>query len=186
MSVEKIQIADKTVLPPRLVGEVFHLTTKESYEKIKECGAILNNQSGHFTVNCSSGKSFGRLLGYVCLFDLRTDAEIIEHTLDNYYFLGPRWLSKRGRKYITWDLAYLFLDPQYYRQLIPNSRVHDYYRKTGEYHLAVPKSEVWVENSIPLSWIKKVLLVKMREPVPERNSLAGMANRLDPLNNGKR
>ena len=175
MKIEKLQIDNKEHLLSRLKGRVFHLTTQSSYAQIQESGEICNNKSGRYAIYTGSQNSYGRLLGCVCLFDLRGgNSEIIQNTLACYYFLGPRWFSKHGRKYITWDLAYLFLDSKYYNRLIPNSIVHDYYRQTGQYLQAVPKSEVWIENSIPLSWIENVLLVKVKEPVPERNTMMGM------------
>lgn len=175
MIIERLHVDKKNSLLDRLMGRVFHLTTLATYEKILRSKEIYNNQSGRYPINTGSQNSYGRLNGCVCLFDLRNDnSEIIQNTLNCYYFLGPSWFSKHGRKYITWDLAYLFLDPQYYDQLIPSSQVHDYYQKTGRYLQAIPKSEVWIEDKIPLSWIENTLLVKIKEPAPDRNTLAGM------------
>ncbi len=179
MKVEKLQIDKRDALLNRLVGRVFHLTTLSSYREIHKSGAIYNNKSECYPIYTGSQNSYGRLLGCVCLFDLQeNNTQIIQNTLDCYYFLGPSWFSKHGRKYITWDIAYLFLNPKYYNQLIPNSRLHDHYRQTEQYLQAVPKSEVWIENSIPLLWIESVLLVKIKEPVPDqkyssRNALLG-------------
>ena len=159
----------------RLLGHVFHLTTRASYEKIQIDEKISNNQSGCYPINTGSQGSYGRLNRCVCLFDLRNQtSEMIQNTLNCYDFLGPSWFSKHGRKYITWDLAYLFLDSQYYSRLIPSSRIHDHYRETGLYLQAIPKSEVWIENEIPLSWIERVLLVTIKKPAPDKNTLSGM------------
>lgn len=154
---------------------MFHLTTLEAYGEIERAGEISNNQAGAFRINTGSQNSYGRLHSYVCLFDLRDDdPDILQRTLDCYDFLGPSWFSKHGRKYISWALAYLFLDPQYYDQIIPNSRVHDHCRETGEYLQAIPTSEVWVKTKVPLSWVEKTLLVRVREPAPDRNTFEGM------------
>lgn len=175
MQIERLQIDKRELLLDRLMGRVFHLTTRASYGEIKRAGEISNNQSGRYSINVGSQKSYGRLRGCVCLFDLRNNnSEVLQNTLNCYYFLGPSWFSKHGRKYITWDLAYLFLDQQYYNQLIPSSRVYDTYLETGQYLQAIPKSEVWLENRIPLSWIEQALLVKIQERVPDRNTPAGM------------
>ena len=175
MKIEKLQIDDREHLLSRLTGRVFHVTTRLSYAKIQESEKICNNKSGCYPIYTGSQNSYGRLLGCVCLFDLRgNNSEIIQQALDCYYFLGPTWFSKHGRKHITWDLAYLFLDSKYYNRLIPNSIVHEHYRQTGKCLQAVPKSEVWIENSIPLSWIENVLLVKIKEPTPSRSTIAGM------------
>ena len=37
---------------------------------------------------------------------------------------------------------------------------------------AIPNSEVWIEDKIPLDWIEKALLVKIKKPVPDRNTPA--------------
>jgi hypothetical protein len=168
MKIERLKIDKRELLMDRLVGRVFHLTTRAAYEEMQQIGNILNNQSECYPINTSSQNSYGRLHGCVCLFDLRNDnSEIIQNTLNCYYFLGPQWFSKQDGNYITWDLAYLFLASQYYNQLIPNSRVHDHYRETGQYLQAIPKSEVWIENMIPLTWIESALLVKINEPSPD-------------------
>ena len=174
MKIERWQIDKREFLLDRLVGRIFHLTARAAYVEIRRARIIRNNRLGCFPINPGSQNSYATVNGCVSLFDLRNDNyEIIQNTLNCYYFIGPEWFAKHGRKYITWDLAYLFLDEQYYNQLIPNSRVHDYYRETGQYLQAIPKSEVWIKNEIPLSWIAIVLLVKIKEPAPDRNTLTG-------------
>jgi hypothetical protein len=175
MKIENLKSDNRGDVLDRLRGQVFHLTTLEAYRDIKLAGEISNNQAEAFRINTGSNSSYGRLHGYVCLFDLRhNDPDIIQRTLDCYYFLGPSWFSKHSRKYISWDLAYLILDPKYYDQIIPNSRVHDHCRKTGEYLQAIPTSEVWVETKVPLSWIEKAMIVRVREFAPDRYPFAGM------------
>lgn len=175
MKIERLTTDKRNSFLTRLIGHVFHLTTREAYEKILKSGKISNNQSGCYPINTGSLKSYGRLNKCVCLFDLRNDnTEIIQNTLNCYYFLGPSWFSKHGWKYTTWDLAYLFLSPEYYSQLIPSTRVRDHYKETGNYLQAIPKSEVWIENEIPLFWITSALLVKIKEPAPDKNTFSGM------------
>lgn len=167
MKIERLNIDKRDFLLDRLLGRVFHLTSQTAFREIQLTGYISNNRSGCFPINTGSNNSYGRLHGCVCLFDLRNDnSEIIQNTLNCYDFLGPSWFSKYGRKYITWDLVYVFLDPQYYNRLIPNSQADDHYRETGQYLQAIPKSEAWIENRIPLSWIGSTLLVKMKVPAP--------------------
>jgi len=175
MKIDKLKITNREHLLNRLTGRVFHLTTRTSFAKIQENGAICNNKSGCYTIYTGSQNSYGRLLGCVCLFDLRgNNLEIIQNTLDCYYFLGPTWFSRHGRKYITWDLVYLFLDSKYHNRLIPNSMAYNHYMQTGQYLHAVSKLELWIENGIPLSWIENILLIKIKEPAPARNTIAGM------------
>ncbi|TAK09462.1 hypothetical protein EPO44_01260 [bacterium] len=175
MNIETLSYTDRECLLDRLRGGVFHLTTRDAYEAIQKAGEISNNKSARFPLNTSSQNSLGRLLGCVCLFDLRNDTpEVIQNTLECYYFLGPTWFARHEDDCIVWDLAYLFLSPEYYDLIIPNSEVHDYYKKTGKYLHAIPASEVWVKDKIPLSWIEKVFLVTIREPAPDRTTPAGM------------
>jgi hypothetical protein len=97
----------------------------------------------------------------------------MQNTLERYYFLGPTWFSRHGRKYIHWDLAYLFLHAHYYDRLVPSSRVDEHDRQTAQYLQAIPHAEAWIENKIPLEWIERALLVKIREPAPDRNTPSG-------------
>jgi hypothetical protein len=101
MKIENLKTDNRGVVLDSLRGQVFHLTTLESYRDIKLAGEISNNQAGTFRINTGSLSSYGRLHSYVCLFDLRhDDPDIIQKSLDCYYFLGPSWFSKHGRKYI--------------------------------------------------------------------------------------
>lgn len=175
MKIEKLITDDRSLILERLKGQVFHLTTINAYDEIKISGEISNNQTGTFPINTGSQHSYGRLHGCVCLFDLRhNDPEIIEKTLNCYYFLGPTWFSKHGRKYNSWDLAYLMLDQRHYDKIIPNSRVHDHYHDTGDYLQAIPTSEVWINTKVPLTWINKILFARIREPIPDRNTIEGI------------
>jgi hypothetical protein len=175
MKTEKLITDDRGIVLDRLRGQVFHLTTLEAYRQIELAGEISNNKEGTFPINTGSKSSYGRLNSCVCLFDIRhNDPDAIKKTLESHYnFLGPPWFSKHGRKYISWNLAYLILDQKYYDQIIPNSQVHDHCRETGEYLQAIPESEVWVNTKVPLSWIEKALLVTIRELAPDRNTFAG-------------
>jgi hypothetical protein len=90
MIFEKTKIEDRKVLLDCLENQVFHVTTRAAFDGIQQTGEIKNNKSGTLPINTSSTASYGRLQGYVCLFDLRNKSEeVIRHTLECYYFLGP-------------------------------------------------------------------------------------------------
>ena len=75
MEVVKIELKEnRQEVLSFLKGEVFHLTTRNAYQSIFKGGLLLNNKDGQFKINSSSKKSFGRLCGYVCFFDLRIDS----------------------------------------------------------------------------------------------------------------
>ena len=174
IKIERLYLTDRKDLLSYLQGQVFHLTTRTSYNEIKKTEEILNNQSECFPINRGSEMSFGNSQGYVCLFDLRIEnAEILQRTLECYYFLGPTWFSKHGRKYESWDLVYFLVAPKYYNQIIPNSRVQDHYKKTGRHPQATPNTEVWIDGKVPFSWLEKILLVKIKERLPSRDTDAG-------------
>jgi hypothetical protein len=87
MLVEHIGIQDadhlRAVLLPRLRDRVFHVTSQENFEKIREAGAILHNRDERFPLNAASEASFGRRRGWVCLFDLCGCAKkVLDRTLD--------------------------------------------------------------------------------------------------------
>jgi hypothetical protein len=154
---------DTDDLLARLKGRVFHLTTRTAYDAILKSGGITHNKDGRFKLNTSSEKSFGRLNGYVCLFDLRNDDQaLLERVLNNYYFLGPPWFEKRQADCSVLDLAHLVLDPAYYDRLIPFARVHDHYRITGRLLQAIPHGEAWIEGHVPISWIEMVIFANVR------------------------
>jgi len=129
---------DTTGLLNHLRRKVFHVTTLSAYRTIRETGKILHNKDRRFELNTGSENSFGRLMGYVCLFDLRNDPPDLIQLLECYNFLGPRWFGKQKNSWIVSELAYLLLDPSCYNRIIPNSRVHDHYKATGQFFNMIP------------------------------------------------
>lgn len=171
---------DSEGLLTHLRRKVFHLTTLSAYRSILNAGKILHNKDGRFDLNTSSENSFGRLMGYVCLFDLRNDhPDIIESALSCYPFLGPHWFSRRKNGWMVSELAYLLLDPACLETTIPNSRAYDHYKATGMWHSYIPKVEVWMKGHVPLDWIDTVLLTKLTERAPAPGSHRGMLLRLE-------
>jgi len=175
MIIEKRKFENRKLLMEFLEDRVFHVTTLAAFEGIQQAGKIQNNRSGTLPINTSSMSSYGRLHGHVCLFDLRNKSEeVIQHTLDCYYFLGPTWFMKHGRKYINWHLVYLFLKEEWFSELIPNSAAFAHLRQKEEYLQVIPDTEVWINECVPLTWIEKALVVKIRETAPDRSTPSGM------------
>ena len=151
-----------------LKGNVFHLTTKSSFEKIIECGFLLNNKNAQFKMNPSSQKSFGRSCGYICFFDLRNIHNInIDDILDRYNFINPNWFKKRHDDILLWELAYMVLKSEKYEKLIPSQDALKHYFESGEFLQAIPKVEVWIDNFVPIEWIEKTYLVRYEVQKPE-------------------
>ncbi|HHT9106196.1 MAG TPA: hypothetical protein ACFYD7_10020 [Candidatus Wujingus californicus] len=155
-----------------LKGAVFHLTTQASYKSILKDGMIYNNKDGRFDIKKSlSQNSFGRLAGYVCLFDLRDkDDDAIEDILNKKYpFLGPPWFRQPKQPcddYDEWNLAYLILSPKYYEKLIPYEKSIKYFNVSDVWQQVIPHAETWISDHIPLEWISIVYLVRIRERLP--------------------
>lgn len=149
-----------------LTGKVFHLTTFSAFTAIRKSRMILHNKDCRFKLNTTSDTSFGRLSGYVCLFDLRNhSAEVSEHIIHNYNYLDPTWFEKARNGWMVSRLAYLVLDPAHYENLIQNSAQNDYYKTTGKFLHFIPHGEVWIDNHVPLDWIDTVILADMRRPL---------------------
>lgn len=162
-----------------LTGKVFHLTTLSAFTAIRKSGQILHNKDWRFELNTSSSNSFGRLMGYVCLFDLRNHtAEVYERILNDYYFLGPNWFERPKNGWIVSRLAYLVLDPAYYDRIIPNRTVHEHYRETAKYHHFIPHGEVWIRDHVPIDWIATVILANMKRPLA-KDSLEAICHEME-------
>lgn len=160
-----------------LRGKVFHVTSLSTYKAILETGKIQHNHDGRFEVHPGSEQSFGRLMGYVCLFDLRVDPPDLNQILKCYNFLGPFWFRKKNKGWIVSELVYLILDPSCHDRIIPNSLAHAHSEATGQFLQKVPHAEVWIEDHVPLDWIGTVILTKLTKRAPASNSLASLTLR---------
>lgn len=147
-----------------LKGRVFHFTP--SFSEIKQSGRVLNNKDGHLPINTSSNDSFGRNMGYVCLFDFRDRSEEeLDAVHSNYAFLFPQHFEKAQNDWETFEAAYLILHPDYYDKLIPNDWGSKY-NAENPFLDFIPKAEVWIKDHLPLEWIDTALLVTFhRRPV---------------------
>jgi hypothetical protein len=149
-----------------LKGHVFHLTTAAAFAEIEREGKVLHNRENRFALNTSSERSFGRLMGYVCLFDLRHhNQDVLDEIQGNYNFLGPSWFEIERDAGMASELTYLILHEEFYNQLIPNHAAFDHLRDTGEYLHYVPHGETWIKESLPLGWIDTVIIVTFRRSI---------------------
>ena len=102
-------------LLPRLVGRVFHVTTREAYVAIREAGAIRPNIST-FPSPFGKYQSFFRKRGCVSVFDLRTATpEQISVSVGKSGLLSP---GRSGK----WPQVYLFLASECFERLVPWTR----------------------------------------------------------------
>ena len=102
-----------------LKGQVFHVTTQKAHEQIVKDSFISHNQNKKFPLNCASQKSYGRLNGFVCLFDLRGKSDdTIKETLAKYNFLAPSWFEEIHKDYAVHKLAYLIYASEYFDEIV--------------------------------------------------------------------
>lgn len=171
LKIEELEFVDfdpKEDLLKRLLGKVFHLTNSISFDGILKDGSILNNRDGNFCFNPQSEGSFGMHHGYVCFFDLRNyTRETIKEILDMYYFVNPSWHQVRHSSYVESNLVYLFLNQTVFPELIPFTAAREFLNISEKYYHCIPGAECWYPSDVPLSHIKSVLKVKIRQNIPE-------------------
>ncbi len=151
---------DKEILK-YLTNQIFHVTSIESYKKIKESGFIKSNKNKKFEFTFPiSENSFGNKNGYICLFDFRNkNKEQIQRTSEDFLY---RAVSK-------------FKNPVF---LIVNSKYNLELKYQGKYtnkkngkefiyfeeligSMIVPFTECWYSGDMPLSKIIEVLKIKV-------------------------
>lgn len=173
MIVDEIAYVDEehtAALLERLQDAVFHLTTKAAFDQIRRDGFIFHNRYLRFALNTASENSFGRNRGWVCLFDLRGHSRVtINETLTKYYFLEPSWFKRHKPQYTESNLAYLFLNPKVYREIVPNEMAASVREETNRYEHYVPKTECWYPSDMPLTCVEKALLVRIYKSAPKDN-----------------
>lgn len=153
----------RAVLLRRLRERVFHVTSQENFEKIRRDGAVLHNRDERFPLNVASQKSFGRMRGWVCLFDLRgCDDRTLENTLEKYNFLEPRSFVHYEPEFTISELAYLFMKFNTYNDIAPNEVA----QKECPHGHYIPRTEAWYRRDVPLSCVASVLLVTIRTEAP--------------------
>ncbi|MDR4461867.1 MAG: hypothetical protein MRJ67_15330 [Nitrospirales bacterium] len=165
---ERLWTTYKDSLLASLKGTVFHITSQRAWDLIKKSGAIEHNKGERFKLNTNSEMSFGRLREWICLFDLRNaSSELITDSLDCYDFLRPPGIlgriSHADRK--EYELAYLVLDSTFHKHLIPYEKFDEHVKNTGQWQMAVPEVETWVEDRIPITWIEEIILANFGGPM---------------------
>ena len=173
MNIEKIEYINTDYtdeLISRLKGSVFHLTCQRSFTCISEDKRIRHNQDGRFPDYPGSENGFGRNRGWVPFFDFRcaTD-EVIEKTLERYYFLGPSWFKRYHHDFSEAKLAYLFLSEHGVNDLVLNSHARETLKEPVDYEQYIPDTECWFPGEVSLNLIAKVLLVRIFNDAPKNN-----------------
>ena len=147
---------------PILRGRVFHVTSRERFDRIVASGSVRSNADGSLgNTYPQSAVSVGRHNHYVCLFDLRNQSEEnIQWGLNCFYFLAPAPLGE--------DVVFLLLDPRYHSKIILWDDIKADV-PIGEFH--IPHVECWYADSIPINEFSEALHVKVRRPPIAPDSL---------------
>ena len=156
MRVDRVMIREehlRTRLLPRLVGSVFHVTSRRGYAGIRRAGGILNNQTSRFPYTAAvSANSVGRKRGWICLFDFRgMPDEELDLALGKFYFLDPFSRAQPGPS----SPVFLVLDETYHDDLMP-------YTAGGPPDMRIPPVEVWYPRDLALSKIRLVIDVRIQ------------------------
>jgi hypothetical protein len=135
----------------RLRGHVFHVTSLQSFKQIEADGFIDTNEHGRYQTRFGFPSSYGRRMGYVCLFDLRDRSDDdIEFAHLCLPFTSPRQLG---------DLvAYLLLSSAAFPQLISEqAAINDVGAHASRDW--VPRLECWFPGRVPLEFVSSVFSV---------------------------
>ncbi len=142
----------REVVLPRLVGQVFHVTSGDAFDRILTTGAILPNVGGAFRANWGESQlSYFQEQGCISVCDLRTaSAAQIDRGLENYYFLDPchRWNP----------VVFLILAPEAHRQVLSWA---DAVLLGGPAIAGVPNIEAGHNGQIPIALITMALAVSV-------------------------
>lgn len=150
-------------LLPYLEGLIFHYTTQDAYRKILADGRIKHNKDNKFELGASSGNSYGRKRGYICVFNLKEiDREVINHSLLYHYnFLEPPWFKKYYKDRTESKLVFLVVNNKYQDLLVGSKEALG----SPDHH--VPKIECWFCDHIPINHIERVVSVDIVRSVPK-------------------
>jgi hypothetical protein len=141
-------------LLPKLMGQVFDVTTQRSFSGIRRSGSIKANQGGELAFTYpQSQNSYFRKKGCVCLFDLRlATAEQVDEALHKYYFLNPSFADNRP--------VFLILGQACRGGLIPWS---ESIPEEGCRAMVLPHVEAGYPSEVPLALIDWALVVQVKQ-----------------------
>lgn len=147
---------------PRLLGSVFHVTSGRALRDITAARAVYSNGDGRFPFTFpQSQNSYGRMRGWVCLFDFRNvSGETIRDASVKFNFLKP---TKA-------DPVFLFLDPCRFEQLVPWTHA-----PVGA--MVIPHVETWYPGNLPVAGLAHALAVTIEEDDAD-SSYRGIMRRL--------
>ena len=142
-------------LKTKLIGNVFHATSKDNFTIIKEEG-----------VKCAKDTNFNKfehqrcfsyINGLISFWDMRNtlpdEQSSIDGTINNWgecMFKFSESLTGYSERYNT----FLILKSDFHYKLILQEDINDWFLK-GKY---IPKVEVFIEKYCPYEWIEKVYL----------------------------
>jgi hypothetical protein len=143
----------EAIVLPLLRGRVFHVTDAATVESIARSGRIYSNQQAHFTLAFGSTNSYGRIRGWVSLFDLSNTADAeIKEALVCYYFLRVFHFERT-------HICLLFIAENAWPSLIHWQRARE---DVSGKEMYIPFVEAWYPGDIPLDLISDSLVVTIQ------------------------
>jgi hypothetical protein len=167
MDIEELELDEsdlRTRVLPRLIGQVFHITSGDRFERILNDGAVLPNPDGSLDNTLSQVGSIGRDLGLVCLFDLRDKApDVIESGLSCFGYLAPAPLGS--------DIVILVLKASLNPQLL---QWEDLRHRVAIGAGHIPHLECWHDGPIPVAAIAWAFRLRVRRRPVDWSSVADL------------
>ena len=158
--VDSLQLLE--TLNPRLRGGVFHVTPRNRLEGITSSQAVLHNRDERFEyATDGSDNSYGRLRGWVCLFDFREKSDsVLNNVRSDFQYEDPFKTPIHPMLQMSGDslndsAAYLFLQPAAYGQLISAATAVQEPRP----RTLIRDVECWWPGNLPLTMIASILIV---------------------------
>ena len=152
--IERIETQPLADIEEMIEGKVFHVTRREAWNQIAQCGEIRPNADGVLTTTFGSSNSYFRTRGCISLFDFRASPndEIREFRTRCWPF-QPAEPGNTG-------IAILLLKESLHERLIPWTR----WKEENAYgEMVVPHVEAGHPGPIPISEVSEVVFLRRTE-----------------------
>jgi hypothetical protein len=156
----------QAALLPRLRGRVFHVSCYSNLHAIQTAGEIASNGEGKLQSSFGSAeRSYYRLRGCVSVFDYRRVEESdLQLSLGACSPFQALWNCRDA-------LAFFFLTEEALARLDVSGQSREALRSG---HMVVPYVEAGYPESIPLSCVEEVLVVRVTRQVPKGSYLEAL------------
>lgn len=178
---ENFEEVEKDFIPKVLNGNVFHVTNEIGFNGIIKDNYIKNNQDKKFKyIYGQSEGSFGRVRGYVCLFDLRNKVNIFEKIGEDGYGLLIQYLNPKSFIFCLKKIEYPSLiewtEAKIAKENYTKKYVNGDYKTPVDWY-NVADFECWYPKDIHLNQIEKIIELKYKKEKDFFEKLSEIGNR---------